>query len=144
MYNSDLSCNPGYLGRDEYDSSYKHLGHVQKAPSMNMKTMLYRKQFKNKEYHLPNSSEDDAADETHSRKARTANHSSSAKRGESGYIKIGDTNVRKNFSNLLMENGYIRKPSDVDFGGLPSKRTKRDKNWNRLVIKKLDMDSLNL
>lgn len=43
---------------------------------------------------------------------------------------------KKNFSDLLREHGYIRRPSDVN----DNLGRRREKNWNRLVINKLDLD----
>ena len=48
----------------------------------------------------------------------------------------------KSFYYLLMENGYISNPADVNSIGIFNAGKKRDNNWNRLKIDKMLLEDL--
>lgn len=142
LYNTDLSWNAGYIDLDNYDKSYKYLGHVEKPSGINMQKMLYRKQFVDTSYSRPATTK--ISNGLHINQISSKRGSKNLSMVEAGnissYLKAGSSKVRKNFSNLLMDNGYIRRPSDVEFGALNSKSRRREKNWNRQVINRKALD----
>jgi hypothetical protein len=114
LYTADLSWNAGYINLDHYDNLYKKLGHVEKPSGINMSKMLCRKQFADTSSRRPLTNNNLNIKQLMNKRAKQL---AAIENKDSLYLKICNSKVRKNFSSLLMEHGYIRGPTDVDFGG---------------------------
>lgn len=119
LYSSDLTWRAGYIDLGKYDKSYLKLGHVEKPTSVDMSKMLRREQFDTNPLDRPSSAYPQEAEisQTSNRRQKNSKQrlSTSPEYGTS-LITPGRRKVHKNFSNLLMEHGYIKKPSDVNSG----------------------------